>query len=110
MPPGAEGRARAFYAGVLGFAEVPKPGPLAARGGAWFRAGSVHLHLGVDTDFRPARKAHPALQIDNLNELIAKCEHAGYPVTHDSSLPEIRRVYVHDPFGNRIEFIEHNPK
>ena len=110
MPPGAEDSARAFYAGVLGFAEVPKPAPLASRGGVWFSAGPVHLHLGVEKDFRPARKAHPALQVEHLSELIAKCEHAGCPVTHDGSLPEIRRVFIRDPFGNRIEFIERNPR
>jgi catechol 2,3-dioxygenase-like lactoylglutathione lyase family enzyme len=100
MPRGAEAEARAFYIGVLGLEELPKPPNLAVRGGAWFCGGRLHLHLGVENEFRPARKAHPALLVQGLAELIARCEAAGHPVVNDE------RVYVADPFGNRIELME----
>jgi catechol 2,3-dioxygenase-like lactoylglutathione lyase family enzyme len=106
MPRGAEDEARAFYAGVLGLREVPKPANLAARGGAWFSGGSLRLHLGVEDDFRPARKAHPALLVEGLARLAARCEAHGHPVTRDEPLEGYDRVYVADPFGNRIELME----
>jgi catechol 2,3-dioxygenase-like lactoylglutathione lyase family enzyme len=106
MPPGGEDAARAFYADVLGLEEVSKPGALAGRGGAWFQTGSVRLHLGVEADFRPARKAHPALEVDDLAALIARCESAGHPVTRDVMVAGMDRVHVLDPFGNRIELLE----
>jgi catechol 2,3-dioxygenase-like lactoylglutathione lyase family enzyme len=107
MPVGEEAKARAFYVELLGFDEVPKPAELARRGGAWFQAGSVQLHLGVEADFRPARKAHPAFVVEDLNSLIAKIESAGYQT--DTSQPPLdgyRRAHVFDPFGNRIELME----
>lgn len=105
MPPGREDDARRFYAGILGLPEVPKPAPLAARGGAWFELGSVKLHLGVEADFRPARKAHPALLIRDLDALAAELRGKGLEVI-DDDLPGQRRAYVADPFGNRIELTE----
>ncbi len=110
IPPGAEERARAFYGDVLGLAEVPKPAHLAVRGGIWFEAGTLKLHLGVEHDFRPARKAHPALLAHNLAALIERCERAGYMATEDQPLPGYKRVYVTDPFGNRIELLEPIPQ
>lgn len=106
MPRGAEEQARAFYAGVLGLQEVPKPPNLAKRGGAWFSGGSLSLHLGVEDDFRPAKKAHPALLVEGLEELVARCEAAGHPAKPDEPLEGYNRVYVADPFGNRIELME----
>jgi catechol 2,3-dioxygenase-like lactoylglutathione lyase family enzyme len=106
MPAGGEDAARRFYGDVLGLEEVPKPAALAGRGGAWFQIGEVRLHLGVEADFRPARKAHPALRVEGLTALIVRCVDAGYPVERDVPLPGLDRVHVADPFGNRIELIE----
>jgi len=105
MPAGGEDAARAFYVGALGLTEVPKPEPLARRGGCWFRGG-VDLHLGVEPDFRPARKAHPALQVADLETTIAQLAAAGIVVARDTDLPHRRRGYLADPFGNRLELIE----
>ena len=106
MPPGSEERARAFYADLLGLSEVPKPSELAKRGGVWFELGAVKVHLGVEEDFRPAKKAHPALVVEGLNELVAKCDMAGYKTKPDASFYGYNRVHVEDPFGNRIELME----
>jgi catechol 2,3-dioxygenase-like lactoylglutathione lyase family enzyme len=106
MPQGREDDARSFYVAALGFAEVPKPESLAKRGGAWFRSGSAEVHLGVEDDFRPARKAHPALLVDDLAAIVERCAGAGYPVTSDEPLPGYDRVYIADPFGNRIELLQ----
>ncbi|MEP6688832.1 MAG: VOC family protein [Gemmatimonadales bacterium] len=106
MPAGGEDAARRFYGDVLGLAEVPKPAALAGRGGAWFQSGDVRLHLGVEADFRPARKAHPALRVEGLTALIVRCVDAGFPVERAVPMPGVERVHVADPFGNRIEFIE----
>ncbi|HSS47874.1 MAG TPA: VOC family protein [Thermoanaerobaculia bacterium] len=107
MPRGREDDARAFYAGVLGFEEVPKPENLAGRGGAWFRSGSAEVHLGVEDDFRPARKAHPAFLVEDLAGLVKRCEEAGYQVqSGDEPLAGYDRGYVADLFGNRIEILQ----
>jgi catechol 2,3-dioxygenase-like lactoylglutathione lyase family enzyme len=106
MPPGQEARAREFYVDVLGLVEVPKPPDLARRGGAWFELGPARVHLGVEPGFRPAKKAHPGLLVEDLPELIARLERAGYPVARDNPLEGHDRAYVDDPFGNRIELIE----
>jgi hypothetical protein len=106
---GREDLARRFYIGVLGLEEIPKPDSLAGRGGAWFRLGSAELHLGVEADFRPALKAHPALRVKGLPALIVRCVNAGHPVERAVPLPGLERVYVADPFGNRIELIELEP-
>jgi catechol 2,3-dioxygenase-like lactoylglutathione lyase family enzyme len=107
MPAGEEDQARAFYIEQLGFTEISKPPDLAKRGGAWFQSGSVQLHLGVEAEFRPARKAHPAFVVGDLDALVAKLQSAGYET--DTSQPPLdgyRRAHVFDPFGNRIELME----
>ena len=106
MPAGDEDKARAFYVGVLGLTEEPKPANLARRGGVWFTGGDLRLHLGIDPDFRPARKAHPAFRVEGLVALRERCEAAGYATTDDEPLPGHERFYVSDPFGNRIECLE----
>jgi catechol 2,3-dioxygenase-like lactoylglutathione lyase family enzyme len=106
IPVGAEAPARRFYGDVLGLEEVPKPHALADRGGLWFRCGAAQLHLGVDPDFQPARKAHPALRVEGLTALIVRCVNAGHPVERDVPIPGLERVHVSDPFENRIELIE----
>jgi catechol 2,3-dioxygenase-like lactoylglutathione lyase family enzyme len=106
MPAGKEPEARAFYEGILGIPHVPKPADLAKRGGAWFEHGPLKVHLGVEADFRPARKAHPALLVEDLTSLVAKLRAAGIPIVDDDPLPGYFRVYVADPFGNRIELME----
>jgi len=106
MPRGGETEARAFYRELLGLEERPKPPVLAARGGCWFSNDRVTLHLGVEDDFRPARKAHPALVVEGLDSLSAALQSAGLEVRFDVEVPSVRRCYVDDPFGNRIELIE----
>jgi catechol 2,3-dioxygenase-like lactoylglutathione lyase family enzyme len=106
MPEGGEAQAEAFYAGILGFEILPKPPVLAARGGRWFGRNGVQLHVGVDRDFHPARKAHPALVVRSLNALVDRLSEAGIAVRWDNEMPEVRRCHVDDPFGNRIELIE----
>ncbi len=103
MPPGREDEAEAFYSGVLGLERVPKPPPLAARGGCWFVRGDVALHLGVEQDFRPALKAHPALVVDDLASLAEACATAGVKLRPNPDRPEGQGAYLDDPFGNRIE-------
>jgi catechol 2,3-dioxygenase-like lactoylglutathione lyase family enzyme len=107
MPAGEEEKARAFYINVLGFNEIPKPAELAKRGGAWFESQIVQLHIGVEADFKPARKAHPAFIVNDLDALIANVQAAGYET--DTSQPPLdgyKRAHVFDPFGNRIELME----
>ncbi|HEU5348661.1 MAG TPA: methyltransferase domain-containing protein, partial [Ktedonobacterales bacterium] len=103
MPRGAEEQARAFYGGVLGLEELPKPPVLAARGGVWFRCGEQQIHLGVEEDFRPQRKGHPGLLVRDLAAIRARLEAAGAPFIPDDLLPGYERIYTADPFGNRIE-------
>lgn len=105
MPKGGEPEAVAFYVGLLGLTEVPKPPVLAARGGCWFE-GDVVVHLGVDPAFVPAKKAHPAFVVDDLDALATTLAAAGATVTDDDALEGVRRAYVDDPFGNRIELID----
>lgn len=106
MPPGSEAAARAFYGDLLGFREVPKPEPLAARGGCWFMYENMGLHLSIDPAFSPAVKAHPALLVSDLEQLREHLSAAGVPITPDESVAHVRRFYATDPFGNRIEFIQ----
>jgi len=106
MPAGREVEAREFYQGLLGIPEVTKPPNLAKRGGAWFERGSLKIHLGVEPDFRPARKAHPALLVADLEALIAHLKARKVDVIEDEPLEGYLRVYVADPFGNRIELME----
>jgi catechol 2,3-dioxygenase-like lactoylglutathione lyase family enzyme len=105
MPTGREDAARAFYTGLLGMSELPKPPVLAARGGCWFGSGAAVLHLGVEAPFAPARKAHPALLVDDLDGLAEALTAAGYEcIPADGEIPGIRRFHTRDPFGNRVEF------
>lgn len=105
-PPGSEPVLRTFYGGVLGLDELAKPAGLAARGGCWFRGHGIELHLGVEHDFRPARKAHPGLLVERLDAWAERLRDAGYPVLFDDELPGMRRFYSEDPNGNRLEFLE----
>jgi catechol 2,3-dioxygenase-like lactoylglutathione lyase family enzyme len=113
MPAGREDDARAFYSGILGLSEVPKPARLAKRGGVWFESGSVKIHLGVEKDFRASEKAHVGLVARDLAELLSRCEAAGVRIVSDEPLetPDGPRAhaYVFDPFGNRIEILERLP-
>lgn len=106
MPLGREAEARAFYTGVLGLREVEKPASLAARGGCWFEGPDMIIHVGAEVEFAPARRAHPALLVRDLAAARAHLAGAGAPLTPDDSLPDVRRFYTADPFGNRIEFIQ----
>ncbi len=106
MPAGGEDLARDFYAGVLGLTEVPKPEALRGRGGVWFETGAVRLHLGVEQPFSPARKAHPALRVSSLEEAKTALWAQGLEFRSEIDLPGISRIYVDDPFGNRIELLE----
>jgi len=106
MPPGRETEARKFYEQTLGIPELPKPPHLAKRGGCWFERGALKVHLGVEADFRPARKAHPAFLVENLSSLKAALAAGGYTMKIDEPLEGYDRIYVDDPFGNRIELME----
>ncbi len=106
MPVGGEAAARGFFGDLLGLRELRKPPDLAARGGCWFACGDTPLHLGVDPAFRPALKAHPALLVRDLESLIARLAEAGHSARRDAPLEGYRRVYVDDPFGNRIELMQ----
>jgi catechol 2,3-dioxygenase-like lactoylglutathione lyase family enzyme len=106
-PPGAEAAAREFFGGLLGLEEVEKPAALRERGGAWFQLGAQQLHVGIEADFAPARKAHPALRVEpgDLDGLAARLAAAGVPITWDDALLPVRRFYAEDPWGNRLELI-----
>jgi catechol 2,3-dioxygenase-like lactoylglutathione lyase family enzyme len=106
MPPGREAEARSFYAGVLGLSELVKPPNLAARGGVWFALGPIELHLGVEQEFRPARKAHPAFLVRDLAGLRKRLEQHGFAPYEDEPLAGYERFYAADPFGNRLEFLQ----
>lgn len=106
MPDGKEPEAREFYGGLLGIPEVQKPPQLAARGGCWFEINNVRIHLGVEQNFSPAKKAHPALLTDDLLALVHALEAAGFTVTEDQPLAKYDRRFVNDPFGNRIELMQ----
>lgn len=105
MPSGGEALARAFYGTLRGMREVAKPPELAKRGGCWFQSGPVQIHLGVEADFRPAQKAHPALRCPDYGALVARIRDAGVAVTPNNSIPGVERWQIADPFGNRIELI-----
>lgn len=106
MPEGEEAAAQQFYEGVLGLRRVPKPPELQGRGGCWFEASDVSIHLGVEDWFRPARKAHPALVVDSLAEMIERLQAGGLPVRTDVALAGYERIHTEDPFGNRIELMQ----
>jgi catechol 2,3-dioxygenase-like lactoylglutathione lyase family enzyme len=103
-PRDCEAEARAFYGGLLGLEELPKPEALRAKGGCWFRAGPQELHVGVEEPFAPARKAHPGLVVEGLDGLAERLAASGIAVVWDESIPGTRRFHAADPFGNRLEF------
>lgn len=106
-PPGCEAEARRFYGALLGLTEVEKPDALRLKGGVWFRCGKQQLHVGVETKFTPAQKAHPALRVidGGLDVLAKRLQQAGESVIWDEALPGVRRFYTHDPWGNRVELL-----
>ncbi|MGE0753131.1 MAG: VOC family protein [Variibacter sp.] len=107
VPPQAEAACRAFYVALLAMPEIEKPAALKARGGIWVQAGARQLHLGVEKDFAPARKAHPAFAVSDIDALAARVGGRGHDVTWDNeTIPGLRRFHTHDPFGNRLEFVE----
>ncbi len=106
IPPNSEDLARIFYGEILGLREKPKPEHLAKRGGVWFEQGDLKLHLGVDGNFCPATKAHPGLLVEDLDELISRCEASGNKIVVGEGMESYRQVYVIDPFGNRLELLE----
>jgi catechol 2,3-dioxygenase-like lactoylglutathione lyase family enzyme len=105
IPVGGEEAARGFYGALLGLAEKPKPAGLAGRGGCWFEDGGLKVHLGVEEPFRPARKAHVAFRVDDVAGLAARARAGGFEVADDRQLPGQERVFIFDPFGNRLEFL-----
>jgi catechol 2,3-dioxygenase-like lactoylglutathione lyase family enzyme len=109
IPRGGEDIARGFYGDLLGFREIEKPAALATNGGCWFEGPGVSVHLGVEDSFSPARKAHPAFVVENLDNAERALSKAGAAIIFDASLPGARRLYTTDPFGNRIELVEENP-
>ncbi|WP_033667662.1 VOC family protein [Salinispora fenicalii] len=109
IPPESEPAVRAFYGGVLGMTEIDKPPVLATRGGCWFRSNGLEIHLGVEQDFRPARKAHPGILVNDIDTLAKHLGEHGIEVDWDDNFPGHRRFYVHDPLGNRLEFLAPTP-
>ncbi|NJN79587.1 MAG: glyoxalase [Anaerolineales bacterium] len=107
MPEHGEEKAREFYIHLLGFHEILKPPDLVKRGSVWFQHGQIKIHLGVDVNFQPAKKAHPAFIVDALNDYIEKCQSAGIDIdTSQLNLEGFKRIHIFDPFGNRIELME----
>jgi catechol 2,3-dioxygenase-like lactoylglutathione lyase family enzyme len=106
IPPGGEAAARKFYGDVLGLTEIPKPEDMRARGGMWFQAGPVQIHLGLEPEMRASAKAHPALVVDDLDAYLARLAAAGCEWRGDEGVPGVRRGHTKDPFGNRIELIQ----
>jgi catechol 2,3-dioxygenase-like lactoylglutathione lyase family enzyme len=109
MPAGEEAKARMFYEQLLGLPEQPKPPELAKRGGCWFESGAVKVHCGVETPFIPAKKAHIAFRVADVAGLAARARAAGYSVVDDDLLPGHDRIFIYDPFGNRLEFLRPRP-
>lgn len=105
MPPGEEQKARSFYEDLLGMTELQKPPKLAMRGGCWFESGRVQLHLGVESEFHPAKKAHPALRCRDYAGLVQRLRDSGVDVNEPDDIPGVKRCHVFDPFGNRLELI-----
>lgn len=105
-PRGCEAAARQFYGETLGMNEVAKPEALAGRGGCWFQCGEQQLHVGVESEFRAAKKAHPAFAVNDLDGWRARLTERGVKITEDGALPGVKRFYAEDPWGNRLEFLE----
>lgn len=106
IPADGEEECRRFWGGILGMTELDKPPALAARGGCWFRGGGLEVHLGVEQDFAPARKAHPAILVTGLTAFAGHLQARGVPVAWDDNFPGFHRFYADDPFGNRLEFLQ----
>jgi catechol 2,3-dioxygenase-like lactoylglutathione lyase family enzyme len=105
IPEGGEETARPFYRDLLGLTEVPKPA-VAGRGGAWFERGDIHVHLGVEADFRANKKAHVAFRVDDVDQLVDRARAAGFETTAQPLLEGFdQRAFIFDPFGNRLEFL-----
>jgi catechol 2,3-dioxygenase-like lactoylglutathione lyase family enzyme len=107
-PKGCEAAAREFYGSILGLAEIEKPASLRSRGGCWFQCGDQQIHIGVEPDFRAAKKAHPAFAVSDLSKLRESLVAHGVKITEDDSLPGMHRFFAEDPWGNRLEFLEGN--
>lgn len=105
-PKGSEETARNFFMNILGFTEVEKPEGLKKRGGVWFQCKKIKIHIGIEEPFSPARKAHPAFEIENIEELKKHLIKNGVDIIEDIKLPGANRCYISDPFGNRIELLE----
>ncbi|SDZ35988.1 Catechol 2,3-dioxygenase [Evansella caseinilytica] len=105
-PEGSESRAKNFFTGVLGLEELEKPPALRKRGGVWFRCGSTQIHIGIEEPFSPAKKAHPAFEVENIIDLKKHLTKSGITYIEDDLLPGADRIYVYDPFGNRMELLE----
>lgn len=105
-PKGGEDRARDFFVNLLGFKEIEKPELLRKNGGVWFMAGAIQLHIGVEGDFVPAKKAHPAFRVENIDELKEYLDGKNVKYINDDRLPGANRFYLNDPFDNRLEFLE----
>jgi catechol 2,3-dioxygenase-like lactoylglutathione lyase family enzyme len=106
MPPGGEALARRFYGGVLGLPELAKPANLAVRGGLWFSCGPLQLHLGGEQNFQAAKKAHPALLVDDLDGFLPGLVAHGIELRHEEAIAGAKRIAIADPFGNRVELVE----
>jgi catechol 2,3-dioxygenase-like lactoylglutathione lyase family enzyme len=106
MPAGQEEHARGFYRDVLGLPETPKPSGLAKRGGCWFETDRVKIHLGIDKNFHPATKAHPGLLVSDPQAIIERCRERGFAIIDDAPLEGYRRIFINDPFGNRLELMQ----
>ena len=104
-PPGSEDEARKFYGELLGMEEIPKPENLKGRGGCWFLCGSQEVHIGIQQDFMPAKKAHPGFTVNALEQLKLRLEEANYVISEEPPIEGRSRFFTHDPFGNRIEFL-----
>ncbi|WP_409304332.1 VOC family protein [Peribacillus sp. SCS-155] len=105
-PKGSEEAARKFFGGILGFKEIEKPDLLKARGGVWFGFGAYQIHIGIEEPFSPVKKAHPGFSVKNLESLKLHLKHHDIPFIEDDKLPGTNRIYVSDPFGNRMEILE----
>lgn len=106
IPAGSEGECRRYWGEIFGMTELEKPIALAARGGCWFRGGGLEVHLGVEKEFAPARKAHPGIIVNNLAGFASRLEANDIEVTWDDDFPGFHRFYADDPFGNRLEFLQ----
>lgn len=105
-PIGSEEQARLFFQGILSFEEVEKPDTLKKNGGVWFSSGNVQIHIGIEQSFSPAKKAHPAFEVLNIETFASHLREKGVAIQVDDKLPGAKRFYVDDPFGNRLEFLE----